>query len=465
MSVALPSFARIRLGIHGLCLVVALATACTFDASRLRASARSTADGAIEDPAVPDAAAGDPPDAGLGGSGGAGGQAGSGGSTHTDAAATSPDLAIAKEVAVSDDLALAPDLAAAVEVAFPAEASARPDAETEMPAVPDATVVLDVPQVPDVVPDPDAAPMDTSTGGAAGQTGAGGAGGTGGAGDAGGAGGTGGAGNTGGTAGTGGAGNTGGTGGMGGASGLGGTGGFGATGGASDPSQVGYWDFDEAVAGTYADSWGHNAATGTGVAVNPNGAWGNALRLGTAVVSPATQYVSLPTNADIMTATYSVSVWFYPNDFGNTTAMQALVTWDGGGSDASNCKGFRLTIVPPAHLTADPNCTTANYVAVTVPVGAVQGKWNLLVATITGRTWTMYLYNQGACNSPAANFPKLSNISFAGFASSGTWRLGASGTDSKYGFNGSLDELHLWNRTLSQNEIQNLCACNKTSCP
>jgi hypothetical protein len=295
--------------------------------------------------------------------------------------------------------------------------------------------------------------MDTSTGGVAGQTDVGGAGGTGGAGDAGGAGGTGGAGNTGGI------------GGMGGAGGFGGTGGLGATGGVSDPSQVGYWDFDEAVASTYTDSWGNHSATGTGVAVNTNGAWGNALRLGTAVVSPATQYVSLPTNADIMTASYSVAIWFYPNDFGSTTAMQALVTWDGGGTDASNCKGFRLTIVPPAHLTVDPNCTTANYVAVTVPVGAVQGKWNLVVVTITGRTWTMYLYNQGACSSPAANFPKSSNVSFAGFATSGTWRLGASGTDNKYGFNGSLDELHLWNRPLSQTEIQNLCTCNQTSCP
>jgi Concanavalin A-like lectin/glucanases superfamily len=453
MSVVRPSFATIRLGVHFLCLVVALATACTFDASRLRASTPPTADGAIEYPAVPDAATDDPPAAGLGGSGGAGGQAGSGGNAHTDAATASPDLAIGKEVAVSDDLALAPDLPTAVEVAFPAEAKATPDAETEVPAVPDATVVLDLPQIPDVVPDPDAAPMDTSTGGAAGQTDVGGADGTGGVGDAGGAGGTGGAGNTGGS------------GGMGGAGGFGGTGGLGATGGVSDPSQVGYWKFDEAVAGPYADSWGNNAATGTGVAVNPNGAWGNAVRMGTAVVSPATQFVSLPTNADIMTAPYSVSVWFYPNDFGNTTAMQALVTWDGGGSDASNCKGFRLTIVPPAHLTADPNCTTASYVAVTVPVGAVQGKWNLVAVTITGRTWTMYLYNQGACNSPAANFPKSSNVSFAGFASSGTWRLGASGTDNKYGFNGSLDEFHLWNRTLSQTEIQNLCACNQTSCP
>lgn len=33
-------------------------------------------------------------------------------------------------------------------------------------------------------------------------------------------------------------------------------------------------------------------------------------------------------------------------------------------------------------------------------------------------------------------------MSFAGFASSGTWRLGASGTDNKYGFNSSLDEFH-----------------------
>jgi hypothetical protein len=234
---------------------------------------------------------------------------------------------------------------------------------------------------------------------------------------------------------------------------------------ASDPSQVGYWSFNETVAGSYADPWGGNAATGTGVAVNPNGALGNAVRLGTAAVSPATDYLSLPTNADIITTSYTVALWVYPNDFANATTDQALVTWDGGAIDCDAIqKGFRLRISAGGHFAADTNC--GGFVAQKVTPSDVQGKWSFVAVTITGASWTLYLYNQGACTTPISNFPKTANISgFAGFASGGTWRFGASGTDHQLGFNGSMDEVHFWNRDLSQTEIVSLCTCNLTSCP
>jgi hypothetical protein len=316
----------------------------------------------------------------------------------------------------------------------------------------------------------------TGTGGSAGTGGIAGAGGagTGGTGT-GGIAGTGGTG-TGGSDGTGGsngpadagdANETGGSTGKGGTVGSGGigTGGSTSTGGASDPSMVGYWNFDEPIAGSYADAWGSNNAIGVGTTVNSSGAWGKAVGLGTAVTNPATKYVFLPTNVDAITSTYTVSVWFNPRDFGNATTSQALVTWDGGGTDGSSCRGFRLAVDPPLHLTADANCGSAGYAAATAPLNYVQGRWSLAVVTITSRTWTLHLYNQGACNNEVPNFPKANNLSFPGFASGGTWRMGASGTDMQDGFNGSLDELHLWSRTLSVTEIRNLCTCNQTSCP
>lgn len=234
---------------------------------------------------------------------------------------------------------------------------------------------------------------------------------------------------------------------------------------ASDPSQVGYWSFNETVAGSYADPWDGNAATGTGVAVNHNGAWGNAVRLGTAAVSPAIDYLSLPTNADVITTSYTVALWVYSNDFANATTDQALVTWDGGAIDCdANHKGFRLRISAGGHFTADTNCGA--FVAQKVTPSDVQGKWSFVAVTITGASWTLYLYNQGACTTPISSFPKTANISgFTGFASSGTWHFGASGTDHQLGFNGSIDEVHFWNRNLSQAEIVSLCTCNLTSCP
>jgi hypothetical protein len=237
------------------------------------------------------------------------------------------------------------------------------------------------------------------------------------------------------------------------------------SGDASDQSQVGYWSFNETVAGSYADPWGGNAATGTGVAVNPNGVLGNAVRLGTAAVSPATDYLSLPTNADVITTSYTVALWVYPNDFANATTDQALVTWDGGAIDCDAIqKGFRLRISAGGHFAADTNC--GGFIAQKVTPSDVQGKWSFVAVTITGASWTLYLYNQGACTTPISNFPKTANISgFAGFASGGTWRFGASGTDHQLGFNGSMDEVHFWNRDLSQTEIVSLCTCNLTSCP
>jgi hypothetical protein len=190
------SFASMNHGLAGLCLVFALAAACSFDAGRLRASASKAAGGAIEDPTVPDATpcAADsggttsPSDGVLGGRGGSAGQAGDGGSTSADATAVYADSATANDVA------------------FPAEASPMPDAESDIPAVADA------PATGGVLADGG----DLATGGTS-QTG--------------------GTSASGGTTGSGGMSDTGGATGLGGTSALGGStssGGMSATGGATD---------------------------------------------------------------------------------------------------------------------------------------------------------------------------------------------------------------------------------------
>ena len=50
-------FSMVRLGIPGLCLIVAVAATCSFDASKLRVSVPHAADGAVESPAVTDTGA------------------------------------------------------------------------------------------------------------------------------------------------------------------------------------------------------------------------------------------------------------------------------------------------------------------------------------------------------------------------------------------------------------------------
>ena len=101
MKALSPSSARFD--ISGFCLIAALAAACSFDASQLRAAALPTPDGSAEFPTVPDAVASGidstaagTPDAvpGAGGSGGFGGS-GSGGSADAgvpDVTRAQPDV-------------------------------------------------------------------------------------------------------------------------------------------------------------------------------------------------------------------------------------------------------------------------------------------------------------------------------------------------------------------------------------
>ena len=116
-----------RLAIPGLCLVVGWATACSFDANRLRPLPPPAADG----PAAT-------PDALLGGDDGAAGQADAGTIFSADAIAVSLDLATPSQDGVSPDLAIAEDVAAASDVAFLAEVSPLPDAKTDAPVLTDA---------------------------------------------------------------------------------------------------------------------------------------------------------------------------------------------------------------------------------------------------------------------------------------------------------------------------------------
>ena len=158
-----------RLDVPGLCLIAALAAGCSFDSSQLRA----LADGAVGNPAVPDAGAAgsggstsSSPDAriatggsggstGVSGSGGVGvdaGSTGAGGTTKSGDAAVPPDLANARDVSALVETTPMPD--AGMDAPLVVDVTSIPD----VPEVRDVTALPDVPQVPDVSATPDAIP-------------------------------------------------------------------------------------------------------------------------------------------------------------------------------------------------------------------------------------------------------------------------------------------------------------------
>ena len=105
-----------RLDVPGLCLIAALAGACSFDESQLRPAPTPTPDGAIENPVLDASAIGSggtsasSPDAstGVGGSRGSA-ETGGGGSTGVDDAAVPSDLAKTVDVGASGDRAAVSD--------------------------------------------------------------------------------------------------------------------------------------------------------------------------------------------------------------------------------------------------------------------------------------------------------------------------------------------------------------------
>ena len=140
-----------RLDVSGLCLVVAMAGACSFDKSQLQPAATPTPDGATEhgsDGATassPDTVAG----AGGGGANETGGSEGDGSTKFGDSAVFS-------------------DLGTALDVAIPPDVAQRPDVGLDAPLTVDATSIPDVGLSPDVtfIPDTGTGPPNSGDGGA-----------------------------------------------------------------------------------------------------------------------------------------------------------------------------------------------------------------------------------------------------------------------------------------------------------
>ena len=205
---------------------------------------------------------------------------------------------------------------------------------------------------------------------------------------------------------------------------------------------AGYWRFDETMGGTAADTSGqHNSGTLTNFSAATNAHWtagkvGGALRFAAGTTG---EHVIVP-NFPKTAANYSISAWVWADS--RPVWASIVKNWygefhfglDGGTGELSNYIGLTSTF---------PNAKEAGV----FPTGS----WQHVVCTADGAN--LRVYRNGLQVASTAYSGALFTPPQA--LSIGAKIVGAS-TDSHW--QGLIDDVALWNRALSANEIYNLFA-------
>ncbi len=211
---------------------------------------------------------------------------------------------------------------------------------------------------------------------------------------------------------------------------------------------VGYWKFDEPV-GSYDDDNGYedaidssgNGRTGdaNGNADVSDGKFGNG-----AAFDGTTDYLSYATND--FGNIFTISVWAKPGNVSNIETIIANTV--GGGSN----DGFKLYINHYLTNNRAIEFETGNGGDVSTSLtedGTIGfSQWNHIVVVVNEILGKAAIYVNGIDQT------KDSDI-LTDFKTSGTWRIG-SFMDNQYSFNGKIDEVRIYNRALSADEVKKL---------
>ncbi len=211
---------------------------------------------------------------------------------------------------------------------------------------------------------------------------------------------------------------------------------------------VGYWKFDEGAGGTAADSSG-NGLTGT-LANGPSwvtGASGSALSF-----DGVNDYVDLGNPVPLrLTGAMTLSAWVYPTGIINSGRIIAKTGGPGvrGWSlNVENFNAFEFSV-------PDSAIDTSNFVDSVTPVPL--NKWVHVVGVYEPGI-AMRLYIDGALNNS-----RLTNVPTRVFDPPVNARIGARG-DGLY-FQGSMDEVRVYNRALTAAEVQQLFSATNPTAP
>lgn len=205
-------------------------------------------------------------------------------------------------------------------------------------------------------------------------------------------------------------------------------------------NMVANWKLDEASTGTAADSSGNGySGTDTSTAVSA-GKFGNARGF-----NGSSSYVSVADNSALAPSTISLSVWVNPTALPGSGAQMGLVD---KRDDAGTGSGWALVL--------NNNAGTQQIVWETASSGNMAvnntlptGSWSHIVVTQTGTTATMYV-----------NGTQVGTLSSQTAPSEAAFPLLLGKEQGGSYFNGLLDEVRVYSRMLSTNEIGSLYSSN-----
>ncbi len=201
---------------------------------------------------------------------------------------------------------------------------------------------------------------------------------------------------------------------------------------------VGYWKMDDLTNGKTTDSSGQgNNGTVTGAIFTNEGRWNGAF-VNDGATSPNTNYIVPTQNGitnilNVSTQPFTVSAWWKPRVFTASALIVARVGWNSGL--LSDTDGFKCMLV---------NTSGAS---ITLNGGSCSGlnTWCFGTCTYNGTHFNAYhngVLTHGPTEWTAGNIYALAPITIGGYT---TW-----------GSNGTIDEVRIYNRSLSADEVKEL---------
>jgi len=207
---------------------------------------------------------------------------------------------------------------------------------------------------------------------------------------------------------------------------------------------VGSWSFDEGAGTTVHDSSGNgNNGTMINAPVWSSGAYGLALAF-----NGADNYVEIPHSDTLTSSNFTIEAWIYLNADVNHTQARIV------SKQETISKSYSFDIFGNGY-----GGSTGNQLLLSIGTGAVW--YNFLSTThLSNQTWYHVAGTQEGTNSKIylnGQLDKNGTTSTQTANNTGVLTIGCqkqTGTNATYFFNGTIDEVKIYNRALGQQEIQ-----------